>query len=143
MLLNLKSTIMKNTIEIKIECKGQAVGTLGWFNSIIKDSELVIKNNKIGLPSMFLKMNLSKTGDIVPHDFKFICRAFSRSEAEDTRGYRTKDNYMFVYSIDDPYHEKFGLFDVPLTPACREKVVEFIESAVEKYSEWWENDGKN
>ena len=27
---------MTTTIEIKIECKGQAIGTLGWFNSMIQ-----------------------------------------------------------------------------------------------------------
>ena len=43
------------SIEIKVECKGSAVGTLGWLNSILESSELVIKNNKIGLPAIFLK----------------------------------------------------------------------------------------
>jgi hypothetical protein len=32
-----------------------------------------------------------------------------------------------------------GLFDVPLTPACREAVKDMINKAKEIFVEWWEN----
>lgn len=46
---------MVHNVEVKIECKGDAAGTLGWFSAMMERSEFVIKNGKNGSPAMFLK----------------------------------------------------------------------------------------
>lgn len=125
---------MKNTIEIKIECKGEAVGTLGWFNSIIEKSELVIKNRKNGLPGMFLVTN----NEDKTISTRFVC-CVKDSEEDEMYFKVVKDNYIRVYNQVDDYGYKNGLFNFPLTPSCSKKVVEFLDSAVEKFAEWWEN----
>lgn len=115
-------------LEIKIECKGSAVGTLGWFNSVLNESELVVKNSASnGAPAMFLK---DKNGK-----HRFICKCF---DGKDTYQYKLRGNYMSCYPVED--EQLYGLFDVPLTPACEKRVNEFIDSAVEKFADWWESD---
>jgi hypothetical protein len=44
---------MTHTFEIKVQCKGDAVGTLGWLNSLLADGELVVKPSKDGTPGLF------------------------------------------------------------------------------------------
>ena len=61
---------MKTSIEIKVECKGDAVGTLGWLNSMLEKSEMVIKNSKNGLPEIFLKTE-KPDGTF---EYRFLCR---------------------------------------------------------------------
>ncbi len=46
---------MVHNVEVKIECKGDAAGPLGWFSVMMERSEFVIKNGKNGSPAMFLK----------------------------------------------------------------------------------------
>jgi hypothetical protein len=123
---------MKNLIEIKIECKGDAVGTLGWFNSIIEKSELVIKNSKKGSPAMFLKTP-QKNGEM---GHEFICEKWNVSESPD--GYKLVNDFICIVPEGDYYMQGFS--DYPLTPACKIKVQEFLDSALEKYQEWWNND---
>jgi hypothetical protein len=124
---------MKNTIEIKIECKGTEIGTLGWFNSIIKGSELVIKNDKNGAPGMFLKTSTSEG----KHTYKWLCGKWCHNE--DATLYNMNHNEtLFVYSEYNDYGVSFS--DYSLTPACKLKVEELIDLAVQKFDEWWVND---
>lgn len=127
---------MKNTIEIKIECKGNAVGTLGWFNSIIENSELAIKETKNGSPGMFLK-GIAKDGKTT--SYQFICKVRSNINNDDDAHLDTylSGKYSAVQAESTDYIDGFS--DYPLTPACLKKVNEFIEMAVEKFAEWWEN----
>lgn len=121
---------MKKIIEIKVECKGAAVGTLGWFNSIIKDSEFVIKNCKDGTPAIFLK---TKREDD-KFDYRFLCKKYNQSE--DPTGYNiTNDGYACEIPEGDTYIS--GLFNIPLTPACKKAVKELIIKAKDVFAEWW------
>ena len=127
---------MKNTIEIKIEDKGHAVGTLGWFKKLMENSELVIKENVDGIPSMYLKT----TDDKGETKYRFLCRKWD--EFSNPTGYRlTGDNYLC--EIPQSRGQVSGLFNVPLTPACKKAVEELIQSAKEAFADWWENDGEN
>lgn len=122
---------MKNTIEIKIECKGDAVGTLGWLNSIISSGELVIKENREGVPAMFLK-----TGE---RGYYFICRKRQPDDGENVERYdHYSDDILACFPVSDEY--SYGFVDYTLTNAAHEKVSEFINLAVTKFQEWWEND---
>lgn len=124
-------------IEIKIECKGQAVGTLGWLNSKLEESELVIKNTKSGTPGMFLKLKLDNADVKNQFEYLFICKKVLN--LFDTEGYQnTSDLIIYVFPEEDGQFY-FGLFNNPLTPACTKKVKELIASAVDQYREWWNN----
>ena len=123
---------MENTIEIKIECKGAAAGTLGWFNSIMQHSEFVVKNSNTGTPAIFLKT----TEENGKETYRFLCKKWDGRS--DPFGYRlTGDNYLCELPESDIGYN--GLFDVPLTPACREAVKDMINKAKEIFVEWWEN----
>jgi hypothetical protein len=127
---------MKKIIEIKIECKGHAVGTLGWFNSIISGTELVIKETKSGIPGMFYR---TETED-GKKTLSFICKKWNDNCGDPSNYAITDDNIVHVYPVSNGY--VYGMFDEPLTEACECKVKEFIDLAVQKYREWWESDGK-
>lgn len=122
---------MKNLIEIKIECKGNAVGTLGWFNSIIEKSELTIKNCKDGTPAIFLKTPIEEG----KFKHKFICGVWDG--LSDPAYYNQQDSFIWIFPKGDGFVH--GFFDNALTPACKLKVEEFIDLAVEKFKEWWNN----
>ena len=81
---------MKTQIEIKIEDKGHALGTLGWFKKLMENSELVIRNEN-GLPGIYLKTTDEK-GDV---KYRFLCRKWD--ELNDSEFYRlTYDDYLCV-----------------------------------------------
>jgi len=125
---------MKNIIEIKIECKGNAVGTLGWFNSIMQGSEFIIKNCKSGEPGLFLK---HKNKDSETMSYSFICKKWNQNQ--DPEAYRIRSNdYLIIYPLNSQYLHGFS--DYPLTQACELKVEEMIQIALDKFAEWWEND---
>ena len=97
---------MKTKIEIKIEDKGHALGTLGWFKKLMENSELVIRNEN-GLPGIYLKTTDEK-GDV---KYRFLCRKYGFS---DPSGYRlTNDNYLC--EIPHGRGGVAGLFNMPLT----------------------------
>jgi hypothetical protein len=123
---------MTHNIEIKVECKGSAVGTLGWFNSILEKSEFVIKNNQTGIPALFLRIK-NETG---ARDH-FICK----NEEGYHENYLTSHDgkYIHVAAIENDF--VYGLFNFSLTPACRKAVEGLIEKAVATFDEWWKNDG--
>lgn len=122
---------MVNTIEIKIECKGQAAGTLGWLNSIISSGDLVIKENKDGVPAMFLKVG--------EKGYYFICRKYQPSDADGNHARYDKypNDILACFPVSNEY--QYGFVDYTLTDAAEQKAKEFINLAVEKFQEWWEN----
>lgn len=122
---------MEITINISVAIKGNAIGTLGWFNDLLTHSELVIRNCRDGQAGMFLAVT-TKDGK---KEHYFICKCFTYENAG--IGYQYNDNYMWVAPVSD-YHNA-GLFDVPLTPACKTKVKELIETALNKFAEYWES----
>ncbi len=127
---------METSIEIKIECKGHAVGTLGWFNSVMANSEFVIKNSQKGTPAMFLKTT-DKEGKV---KYSFLCEKYNPKK--DPFGYKiTSDDYACEIPTGDGYVS--GLFDFPLTQACKKAVEEVIIKAKDIFAEWWENDGNS
>ena len=80
---------MVHNVEVKIECKGDAAGTLGWFSAMMARSEFVIKNGKTGSPAIFLKT----TDDGGKEKYAFLCKKYD--QREDPYGYRiTDDGYM-------------------------------------------------
>ena len=126
---------MKTQIEIKIEDKGHALGTLGWFKKLMENSELVIRKNANGTPGMYLK-TVDDKGDV---KYRFLCRKYGFS---DPSGYRlTNDNYLC--EIPHGRGGVAGLFNMPLTPACKKAVETLINEAKEAFADWWENDGEN
>ena len=122
---------MKNSIEIKIECKGFSAGTLGWFNSIIEKSELVIKNCEDSTPAMFLKTPTSNG----KFKYKFIVGVWVKKS--DPEPYNTNGILVYIRPENMDYYNGGGFSDYKLTPACYNKVDEFIDMAVEKFNEWW------
>ena len=125
---------MTTTIEIKIECKGQAIGTLGWFNSMMQDASFVIKEGKSGAPCMFLKAK-NKGGD--GWAYSFIAKKWD--EREDPYGYLLSDDgFLSEISEGDPFASGFSNY--PLTPACKIKVEEMIQKGTDAFREWWNND---
>ena len=123
---------MKTNVEIKIECKGEAVGTLGWFNSIMNKSEFIIKNSNTGNPAIFLK-TVEEDGKVT---YRFLCKKLDNKT--NPLGYRlTSDDYLCEVVDNSPIGD--GLFGVPLTPACKQAVEDMITTAKEIFKEWWES----
>jgi len=123
---------MIHNIEVKIECKGDAVGTLGWFSAMMGRSEFVIKNNQTGSPAMFLKT----TEDDGKVKYSFLCKKWDKRE--NPYGYRiTGDDYLC--EIPESINDCEGFSKYPLTPACREAVEEMINKAKASFAEWWES----
>lgn len=136
---------MTHNFEIKVQCKGQAAGSLNWLNSILEDGELVIRNTNNGVPGMFLHSKTKNDGGLNSENEgnKFICKAMV-TEVYVDGGYRTKylddsKNNVIAYISAIDNHETHGFTEYPLTPAALTKVEEFIDKAVELYTEWWNN----
>lgn len=122
---------MVHNVEVKIECKGDAAGTLGWFSAMMERSEFVIKNGKTGSPAIFLKTT-DEDGKV---KHAFLCKKYD--QRENPYGYRiTGDGYMC--EIPESINDCTGFSDYPLTPACREAVKEMIDKAKDIFAEWWE-----
>lgn len=119
-------------IEIKVENKGFAKGTLGWFNEILSRSELIIRETKTGTPAMWLKTKKLNSEDF---DFEIICKAFL--EYSETEGYRMDGNIAYVYAENRSCNFEVGFSDYALTPACKKAVEELINKAVVEFSTWF------
>lgn len=125
---------MKTQIEIKIEAKGAAIGTLGWFKKLLENSELVIISSNYDTPGIYLKTT-NDEGQVAYH---LLCRKWNGFN--DPFGFRiTNDNYLC--EIPEGHGELSGLFNAPLTPACKKAVEDLINYAKEAFAEWWEHDG--
>jgi hypothetical protein len=134
-------------VEVKVQMKGHAMGTLGWFKNLIEDSELVIRKTRDGMPGMFLHEKTNRKGETrKEHEGNtFICHPAKGSEYEDGyRDYIINDiRYICVHPTGDAeqqyfFGEDIYFTDVPLTPACRTALNEFIENAVETFAAWYE-----
>ncbi len=124
---------MAHNIEIKIEHEGEPLGTLSWFESMMANSEFVIKNSKNGSPEMFLKT----TNDDGKIDYSFLCKKWNINK--NPLGYPvTKDGYLCEMPEGDGYYTD-GFANFPLTPACRKAVEEMISKAKDAFAEWWES----
>jgi len=126
---------MKTSIEIRIENKGHMLGTLGWFKEIMDRSEFVIRETTKGTPAMFLKT----TDDDGKVKYSFLCEKFN--DNKDPFGFKlTSDDYLC--EIAEGHGYVTGLFNFPLTPACKKAAEEMIMSAKEAFKEWFESDGE-
>lgn len=135
---------MTHTFEIKVQCKGNAVGTLAWLDSFLANGELVIKNTKSGTAGMFFHTKLKDDGtpNADNEGNTFICKAVSNTYQYE--GHRSvyvndKTSIIFPHVISDPYGRDEGIFTFPLTPSATVKMEEFISNAVEEFIAWWEN----
>lgn len=131
---------MTHTFEIKVQCKGQAAGTLNWLNSILSDGELVVRNTKNGEPGMFFhaKTKIDGTASQENECNTFICKIMNEVYKCIEYDYRKLDNGLYAvhcYAVSD--HNQYGFVDFPLTPAAQLKCEEFLNSAVNEYIEWW------
>lgn len=129
---------MNLNFEIKVECKGSAVGTLGWLNEKLSKTELVIKNNKAGNPAMFAIQKINGGKD----DATFICRVAQPEDYTPENGIRylnktiSNTELLYVCPVDNQYCHSF--VDCTLTPSAYEKAEEFINHACKSFVEWWE-----
>jgi len=132
---------MTHNFEIKVQCKGNAVGTLNWLNSLLEDGELVIKNTKGGGSSMFLhnKTKFDGTPTLDTESNTFICKVIvQRDYIEEYRVKRLSVDNVLVYAYPvTGYQGEHGIVDCPLTPAALIKMEEFIEKATGQFVEWW------
>lgn len=132
---------MTHNFEIKVQCKGDAVGTLGWLNSLLADGELVIKNTKDGVAGMFFHYFHDKQGnETKPNEGNtFICKPIISYDGEYEYEQEPVNGALLkcVYPVSDEH--ACGFVDYPLTPAAKEKLTEFLEKAKEQFVEWWNN----
>lgn len=137
---------MEITINIK-NC-GNAIGTLGWFNELMSDSEFLVRKTRDGIPGMFLheKHKADGTERKPSEGNTFICCPASGSQQEE--GYNISKINSIEYIVVQPtsdakskyiYGEDIGFTDYPITPACKSKIIEMLEYATEKFAEWYEN----
>ena len=126
---------MTYNFEIKVQCKGNAVGTTGWLNSILENSELIVKNTKSGTPGLFMfeKNAQEKKGT-------FICSVTNDERSYGYSEYNIKGvNIFCVYPVSDQYGFEYGFIDYPLTPSALEIATEFLEKARDQFVNWWIN----
>ena len=126
---------MENLLKVSVKNCGNAAGTLGWFNSIINDSEIIIRPTKTGEPGLFLHEKHKKDGTERKENEGniWICGAESPlgNEGCDNTGI-----YSHIYVHDNQHCSGFSGYS--LTPACEKAIKEFINNCVEKFAEWWE-----
>ena len=128
---------------VKVQCKGHAVGTIGWLNEILSNGELVIKNTKSGGAGMFFHEFTRADG--TPRDANerntFICKLVNSLEETDGYNSRKHGDFWLIYiSPVGEYMYKNGFSDYPMTYAATSAMEEFIEKACDTYLEWWDND---
>lgn len=126
------------TLKVTVKNCGTAAGTLGWFKSIIDDSEIVIRPTRTGEPALWLHENHRKDG--TPRTEKegntWICGARARMLTIDDEGYQMKGDYKAINVYDNEYEAGFTSY--ALTPACYKAIDEFIDQCVETFAAWFE-----
>jgi hypothetical protein len=129
---------METNLKITVKNCGKAVGTLGWFNAEIKDSEIIIKPCKTGEPALWLHKNHKKDGTENKENEgnTWICGAQKPLFELNDYGYHERGNYMSIYVIDNQY--QIGFTGYALTPACKTAISEFIDQCVDQFAEWFE-----
>jgi hypothetical protein len=134
-------------VEVKVQLKGNAAGTLGWFKTLVEDSELVIRKTRDGIPGMFLHEKTNRKGEKnKEHEGNtFLCHPATGKDQE--MGYLDSlingINYIYVHPTGDfeqtyIFGEDICFTNYPLTPACNIAISEFIEKAVEEFAVWYE-----
>ena len=135
------------TLDVKVQMKGTAAGTLGWFKELIEDSELIIKKTRDGIPGMFLHEKHKKDGTERKENEgnTFICHPETKSPQDEGYNLAKINGIGYDYVVSSGNDEQKYIFgedicftSYPLTPACQNAVDEFIKSAVEKFAEWYE-----
>jgi len=126
---------METIIKVRVDGKGHACGTVGWFKDFLANSELIIKYENSESPEMFLRNKDEKWN-------YFVCKV---NHHDDDEYYDIIDGYACTYPIKDYYENSSnsGLFNFSLTPACHKVVQEMILAAKDIFAEWWENDGNS
>lgn len=131
-----------SNVAVKVQIKGQAVGTLGWFAEWVKNSELVIRPTRYGVPGMFLHEKQNKKGETnKDHEGNsWICNPFTYSDFDSGSDIRTINNikYACVKPYAPDWSGEYHLSDYPLTPACENALHEFIDKAVNEFATWYE-----
>ena len=137
----------KLSFELNVQCKGDAVGTLGWLQSLLSDGELVIKENKDGIPSLFFHEKHDIFGKERPpkEGNRFIAKVVSSDYFSTANSEQYKSEHLFgdntlLYVYPQENEIRSGFVDCALTPAAYDKLDQFIYEAKEKYKEWWMND---
>lgn len=126
---------METTLKVTVKNCGKAAGTLGWFNSILEDSEIIIRPNRENIPGLFLHKKHKKDGTESKENEEntWICGPISLLSPEYCNN---SGKISHLYVIDDEVHN--GFTGYALTPACEKEIERFIEYCVDKFSEWWE-----
>lgn len=131
-----------STIEIKLQIKGHATGTLGWFKAWIEDAELVIRKTRFGIPGLFLHEKHNRKGEEnkAHEGNSWLCHVATDSDYDTGCRARTINGikYVYPYVYAPGWASESSLIDYPVTPACEKAVQEFIDKAVEKFAEWYE-----
>jgi hypothetical protein len=131
---------MIHKFEINVQCKGYAVGTLGWLNSLLADGELVIKPCKDGAPGLFFHKKHDKEGKEIAHDKgnTFICKV-AKDRFEPEYAYQ-EHNGIDIKCVNVISGEmEHGFIDYPLTPAAYKAASEFLDSSCDHFAQWWKN----
>lgn len=132
---------MTHSFEIKVQCKGSAVGTLGWLNSLLADGELVIKECKDGRPAMFFHELHDQQGNERPENAGnyFICKVSTYKDEPELYHLRNINgvNLAATYLEADEYRS--GFVSYPISKAAEVKLEEFIYNACEEFVNWWNN----
>ena len=130
-----------STLEMKLQFKGNAYGTLSWFKELIEDSELVITETRYGIPGLFLHLKHNRNGVAnKDHEGNFwLCHVATDSDYDTGCRRRTIDNikYVYPYAYAPNFGISYSLFDYPLTPACNSAVEEFLSLALRKFHAWY------
>jgi hypothetical protein len=125
--------------EIKVECKGSAVGTLGWLNEKLAKTELVIKKTSTGVLGMFGKEENPENPEKPVYNFitKIAPNTYANCEAYHLETV-SKTHLLSTNMYENEY--EFGYFNVKLTPAAENVAKEFLEKACAAFVNYWESD---
>jgi hypothetical protein len=138
---------METTLKITVKNCGNAAGTLGWLNSLLEDSELIIKRTRDDVPGMFLHEKHKRNGEDRKENEgnTFICSPATQSPSNE--GFNLKRINGILYVLVNPtgnseqkyiFGEDVCFTSYPLTPACETALTEFLEKAVNQFAEWYE-----
>lgn len=135
------------TMEVKVQMKGHAAGTLGWFKAMIDDAELVIRKTRDGKAGMFLHEKHNRKGEErKAHEGNiFICSPSSKTQEDEGYNFIAINNIEYIFVQSEGGSEQKYLFgedvcftDYQLTSSCREAVDKFIVDAVHQFANWFE-----
>ena len=118
-------------IEISIPNLGAMPGTCAWVADYLNNVELSYRKMKFGGTGLFYKHKEDK-----PDQWQFL----GRPETGEDYGCEINKGFAFIPPTSAGSYEPTGMFDIPLTPAAKTYVREFISRAVDAFEAAWEND---